>query len=265
MNSPIAGPGTDREDELADAAKEARNLSEWFSKRGTLQAETVSACLSALSSPLLSRRRLFGSEPDRTAENDTSEIGGGGSGGLARKIGVGILAAAYVGMIPTILLVVAAILGVAVVRVWVEEPVLLKERLNFDYTDAQPKAVFSFVHRGCGEYNSKFVGKSKKMGVPAGHTFYVSLVLVMPESDYNIELGIFQVYSNPNSQFRKSLIFFLLPLSWRLGVPTAATRVLSEAAATNRRGPRLVAERRRSTSEEIPSSLRRQASSILLD
>ncbi|XP_031131351.1 uncharacterized protein LOC116032777 [Ipomoea triloba] len=214
MNSPIAGPGTDREDELADAAKEARNLSEWFSKRGTLQAETVSACLSALSSPLLSRRRLFGSEPDRTAANDTSEISGGGNGSLARKIGVGILAAAYVGMILTILLVVAAVLGVAVVRVWVEEPVLLKERLNFDYTDAQPKAVFSFVHRGGGEYNR--------------------------------ELGIFQVYSNPNSQFIKSIIFFLLPLSWRLGVPTAATKAVSEAAATNRRGPSSIDQRGRS-------------------
>ncbi|XP_031101497.1 seipin-1 [Ipomoea triloba] len=175
----------DREDELA-GAKEARNLSEWFSKLVSLQAETVSACLSALSSPLFSRRRLF----DRTAANDTSEMGGG-SGGLVRKIGVGILAAAYVGMILTILLVVAAVMGVAVVRIWVEEPVLLRERLNFDYTDAHPKAVFSFVHR---EFNTKFtVGKSKKMGVPVGQTFYVSLLLVMPESDYNRELGIFQV------------------------------------------------------------------------
>lgn len=198
---PIAMPETrrpDREDELAGAKE-----SEWFSKLVSLQAETVSACLSALSSPLFSRRP-FGSERDRTVEpgmlaaaNDTSEIGGGGggSGGLVRKIGVGILAAAYVGMILTILLVVAAVMGVAVVRMWVEEPVLLRERLNFDYTDAHPKAIFSFVQGSNhgGEYNSKFVGKSKKMGVPVGHTFYVSLLLVMPESDYNRELGIFQV------------------------------------------------------------------------
>nr|GMC76299.1 seipin-1 [Ipomoea batatas] len=213
-------PIADREDELA-RAKEARNLlSEWFSKLVSLQAETVSACLSALSSPLFSRRRLV----DRTAANDTSEIGGG-SGGLVRKIGVGILAAAYVGMILTILLVVAAVMGVAVVRMWVEEPVLLRERLNFDYTDAHPKAVFSFV-------NTKFVGKSKKMGVPVGHTFYVSLLLVMPESDYNRELGIFQVAAELISnnggivtrsshpcmlQFRSQPIRLMRELIW--GVP----------------------------------------------
>ncbi|XP_019194618.1 PREDICTED: seipin-1 [Ipomoea nil] len=231
-------PIADREAELADA-KEARNyLSEWFSNLVSVQAETVSACLSALSSPLLS-----GSERDRAVEpgmvaaaNDTtsSEVGGGG-GGLLRKIGVGILAAAYVGMILTILLVVAAVLGVAVVRMWVEEPVLLRERLNFDYTDAHPKAIFSFVHGSGGEFkthNTKFVAKSKKMGVPVGHTFYVSLLLVMPESDYNRELGIFQVAAELISnnggivrrsshpcmlQFRSQPIRLMRELIW--GVP----------------------------------------------
>lgn len=203
---PPTASGTNREEELADV-KETTNLSEWFSKLVSLQAETVSACLSALSPPLLSLLP-FSSEREKAVEpgmlaaaNATPEAGGdgGGSGGLLlRKIVVGVLAAAYVGMILTILLVVAAVLGFAVVGMCVEEPVLLRERLNFDYTEAHPKAVFSFVHGsgGGGEFkthNSNFLGKSKKMGVPVGHTFYVSLVLVMPESDYNREIGIFQV------------------------------------------------------------------------
>nr|GME19141.1 seipin-1 [Ipomoea batatas] len=158
--APIAGAGTDREDELA-GAKEARNLSEWFSKLVALQAETVSACLSALSSPLFSRR-LFGSERDRTVEPGMLAA----ANGLVRKIGVGILAAA------------------------------------------------------------------KKMGVPVGHTFYVSLLLVMPESDYNRELGIFQVAAELISnnggivtrsshpcmlQFRSQPIRLMRELIW--GVP----------------------------------------------
>nr|GMC70766.1 seipin-1 [Ipomoea batatas] len=140
----------EQQDELA-GAKEARNLSEWFSKLVALQAETVSACLSALSSPLFSRR-LFGSERDRT---------------------------------------------------------------------------------------------SKKMGVPVGHTFYVSLLLVMPESDYNRELGIFQVAAELISnnggivtrsshpcmlQFRSQPIRLMRELIWGvpllLGIATETQRIV---------------------------------------
>ncbi|CAH9051386.1 unnamed protein product, partial [Cuscuta europaea] len=167
----------------------------------SLPSDTLSACLCALSSPLLSLFSFSSHSDDSRAVEpgmlsatnsaSTLEEDAGGYGGLLlRKIGVGILAAAYVGMILMVLLVLAAVLGVVVVRWWVEEPVLLRERVNFDYTDAHPKATFSFHEHYKG---SNFLVKHKTLGVPLGHTFYVSLLLLMPDSDYNRELGIFQV------------------------------------------------------------------------
>ncbi|KAF3951202.1 hypothetical protein CMV_023121 [Castanea mollissima] len=35
--------------------------------------------------------------------------------------------------------------------------------------------------------------RKKPMGVPIGHTFNVTLVLLMPESDFNRDIGVFQV------------------------------------------------------------------------
>ena len=78
-------------------------------------------------------------------------------------------------------MVVAVVVGVGLVQMWVEEPVFLRETLHFDYTEPHPKAVFSFG------------GSKGKLGVPLGHTFYVSLRLLMPESDFNRDLGVFQV------------------------------------------------------------------------
>ncbi|RAL41948.1 hypothetical protein DM860_009130 [Cuscuta australis] len=185
-------------------------LTDWFSKSIiSLNSQILSACSYALPSPRFSLFS-FRYETDRAVEpvmlsannaSSASEDGRGGYGGgaLLRKIGVGILAAAYVGMILGLLLTLAAILGVSLVRLWVEEPVLLRERLDFDYTAAHPTATFSFAHGSSGSgggfigHKGIFVPKNKKVGVPLGHTFYVSLVLVMPESDYNRELGIFQV------------------------------------------------------------------------
>ncbi|VFQ92664.1 unnamed protein product [Cuscuta campestris] len=182
-------------------------LADWFSKSIiSLNSQILSACSYALPSPRFSLFS-FRYETDRAVEPvmlsaatsaSQEDRGGYGGGALLRKIGVGILAAAYVGMILGLLLTLAAILGVSLVRLWVEEPVLLRERLSFDYTAAHPTATFSFAHGSSGGggfigHKGIFVPKNKKVGVPLGHTFYVSLVLVMPESDYNRELGIFQV------------------------------------------------------------------------
>jgi len=92
---------------------------------------------------------------------------------------MGLVAAAYVCVVLIVLMVVAALLGVSLVRMmWVEHPIYARQTLHFDYTHLHPTAVFSF---------------GDKKFVPVGQTLYVSLLLLMPESDYNRDIGIFQL------------------------------------------------------------------------
>lgn len=108
---------------------------------------------------------------------------------LLKKFGAGILGAAYVAIVLISLLMVSGILGFGFVRMWMEEPVILREPLYFDYADGNPKAVFSF---GGGYDNDA--------GVPLGHTMYVSLFLLMPESDFNRDIGVFQLVAESLSK-----------------------------------------------------------------
>lgn len=112
-----------------------------------------------------------------------------GSALLLKKLGLCFLSVAYVCMVMILALILAAVVGVALVRLWVEEPVSVKDNLHFDYTEAHPTAVFSFN----GVRSLKGHLKKKHISVPVGHSFFASLVLVMPESDFNRELGVFQV------------------------------------------------------------------------
>ncbi|KAH1155945.1 Seipin-1 [Glycine max] len=112
-----------------------------------------------------------------------------GSALLLKKLGLCFLSVAYVCMVMILALILAAVVGVALVRLWVEEPVSVKDNLHFDYTEAHPTAVFSFN----GVRSLKGHLKKKHISVPVGHSFFASLVLVMPESDFNRELGVFQL------------------------------------------------------------------------
>ncbi|KAL2549231.1 putative adipose-regulatory protein (Seipin) [Forsythia ovata] len=162
----------------------------------SLQAEIISSCVIALVSPfiffisLISDSFHRAEEGKETVESAVNAEAGvlstvlHGGGLLLRKMAMGFLGAAYVCMVLIIVMVVALILGVGVVRLWVEEPVFIRESLHFDYTDVHPTAVFYF---GGG------AAAGGGGGVPVGHTFYVSMVLVMPESDYNRDIGIFQL------------------------------------------------------------------------
>lgn len=118
-----------------------------------------------------------------------------------KKVGVGFVGALYACMAVTVVMGLAIALGVGLVHVWAEEPVLVREKLSFDYTHVHPNAVFSFCGGGSRGGGGGFInpyGKNmRKMGrvVPVGHTFSVSLFLLMPESDYNLQIGIFQACS----------------------------------------------------------------------
>lgn len=109
------------------------------------------------------------------------------------------------------LLLVAAVavaVGVGLVRFWLEEPIFLKEKLHFDYTHIHPKAVYSFCGLGSSSSGGCTYNKSRGLKriiptalstkvvdnrIPMGHMFQVSVGLLMPESEYNRQVGVFQV------------------------------------------------------------------------
>ncbi|XP_058739969.1 seipin-1 [Vicia villosa] len=125
-----------------------------------------------------------------TEDNTPSQIAYG-SIVLLKKLGLCFLSAAYVCMVLFLVLILASVLGVGLVRFWVEEPVIVHESLHFDYTETHPSAVFSFSGGGVSATGGYIMKKHRR--VPVGHTFSVSLSLLMPESDFNRELGVFQL------------------------------------------------------------------------
>ncbi|KAI3762309.1 hypothetical protein L1987_52734 [Smallanthus sonchifolius] len=139
----------------------------------------------SLTSPLLSLfSRLF-HRPQETKETAVKSTAVNGSTTLLNKAVMGLVGVAYMCLVLMSLMVVSVVMGFGLVRLWVEEPVHLQERLYFDYRDVHPSAVLDF---GVEEYDDKVV----KI-VPVGHSCNVRLVFVMPESDYNREIGMFQV------------------------------------------------------------------------
>ncbi|OVA19097.1 Adipose-regulatory protein [Macleaya cordata] len=166
----------------------------WLIKIIAFQLEFVSYCLSSLSIPLfaflsMASESLHRADLAREKTEDAvhaasrvpSRVAEGGEL-FFKKIGFGFLGAVYVGLVLVAVMCVAVLIGVGLVRMWVEEPVILRETVHFDYTEVHPTAVL--VLGGGGK---------KKRTIPAGHTFYVSLVMLMPESDFNHQIGVFQV------------------------------------------------------------------------
>ncbi|RVW16105.1 Seipin-1 [Vitis vinifera] len=164
----------------------------WFTVLLSFQADLIHNCIFTLLAPVTTLFSILSESYQRAeeakdsvksaAKNVPSKVAHGSSL-MVRKLAWGLLGAAYMGIVLVAVMVVAVVVGVGLVQLWVEEPVFLRESLHFDYTEPHPKAVFSFG------------GSKGKMGVPLGHTFYVSLRLLMPESDFNRDVGVFQVSS----------------------------------------------------------------------
>ena len=91
-------------------------------------------------------------------------------------------------MIMILLLATAASVSAVAIRFWIEEPVATRGNLNFDYTVARPRALYGVDYRG-----GMKMKKTKNLGIPVGHTFSVSVILLMPESQFNRAVGVFQV------------------------------------------------------------------------
>ncbi|KAK4366418.1 hypothetical protein RND71_014298 [Anisodus tanguticus] len=196
----------DDDDELMKNNLPVQNSSSWFTKMISLQVEIITTILVSLVSPIFYILSFVNSDynflrPEETEKNVVVAVNAVGTvpskvvhGGilLLKKFGVGILGAAYVAMVLTTLLIVSGVLGFGLVRMWMEEPVVLREKLYFDYADVNPKAVFSFVEFG-GDKGGRIGGyNGNNIGVPVGRTMYVSLFLLMPESDFNRDIGVFQ-------------------------------------------------------------------------
>lgn len=164
----------------------------WFTELLSFQADLIHHCILALLSPFTIFYSIVSESYHRTEEEGESVKSAAkrvpstvalGGGLMLRKLAWGLLGALYMGMVLVVVMVVAVVVGVGLVQLWVEEPVLLRESLHFDYTESHPKAEFSFG------------GSKGKIGVPSGHIYYVSLRLLMPESDFNRAIGVFQVSS----------------------------------------------------------------------
>ncbi|XP_023518199.1 seipin-2-like isoform X2 [Cucurbita pepo subsp. pepo] len=110
----------------------------------------------------------------------------------------GFLWSAYVCIILCGLLISALIFGGFLMRFLVQEPVKIKEVLNFDYTKHSPEAYMPILPdsdvlygRNCKENVAS--GKTQSRVIPHHHHLQAIVSLTLPESEYNRNLGVFQV------------------------------------------------------------------------
>ncbi|GAA0159277.1 hypothetical protein LIER_38831 [Lithospermum erythrorhizon] len=91
------------------------------------------------------------------------------------------------------LLFVAFMMGGVMVRGVVEEPLRIKETLNFDYTEKSPVAYVPLLVMWEYKENVDEVGSIGGGRVmPPIHKLQATVSLKLPESDYNRNLGNFQ-------------------------------------------------------------------------
>ena len=117
---------------------------------------------------------------------------------LLSRFGWSLLLSVYVASILCGLLVAAFVVSGFVMRYLVEEPIRMEEALNFDYTKNSPVAfvpIKSCPSSACVNcYDKIEVGKKRGLHViPPNHKLQVTVMLTLPESEYNRNLGVFQV------------------------------------------------------------------------
>nr|XP_043623134.1 seipin-2-like [Erigeron canadensis] len=117
---------------------------------------------------------------------------------LCVQIAWGLLWSVYVGFVLVSLLIFAFVVSGVVLKRVLEEPVMIMQELSFDYTKDSPTAFVPLM--SCPE--SSFLECSDLIGpgegddyrvISPGRKVYVTVLLTLPESYYNRNLGIFQV------------------------------------------------------------------------
>lgn len=146
----------------------------WLVQLVTFQAEFIASSFLSLLSPFLYLYFQSREIPARVSR---------GAAALAHRFALGVLGALYAATFLLALMLISLLLGVALVRMWAEEPVLLRRPLHLDYTEVNPTASVALT------------GSTWRAGraVPPGHSVTVSLLILLPESDYNRLIGVFQV------------------------------------------------------------------------
>lgn len=118
---------------------------------------------------------------------------------LGFRFGWGMLWSFYVCVVLVGIFVSAFVISGLLVSSLVKEPVYIKDTLNFDYTKPSPVAlvpVMSCPDGSCGTNCREKIEIGKLGGsrvIPPKHKMQVTVSLTLPESDYNRNLGIFQV------------------------------------------------------------------------
>ncbi|XP_073144520.1 seipin-2 [Henckelia pumila] len=118
---------------------------------------------------------------------------------LGLKCGWGLLWSAYVCFVLVGLLVSSFVIGGLLIRRLVEEPIGIRGNLNFDYTEKSPVAYVPIIADPELSYETYLAEKPETLkgggsrAIPANHKVQVTVLLALPESEYNQNLGIFQV------------------------------------------------------------------------
>ncbi|ESW31489.1 hypothetical protein PHAVU_002G242400 [Phaseolus vulgaris] len=118
---------------------------------------------------------------------------------VAFRCGWGLLWSVYVCCILFALLVCSLVVSGFLMKSLVEKPFQMSQGFNFDYTKQSPVAlvpVMSCDNVGGGHDSKTNVAVGEWMGrrvIPAKQKVQVTVSLVVPESEYNTNLGIFQI------------------------------------------------------------------------
>ncbi|CAN6824552.1 unnamed protein product [Brassica oleracea var. botrytis] len=113
---------------------------------------------------------------------------------VACKCGWGLFWAVYVGAVLFGLLVLSLMLGGFMINRVADKPFVLKEVLNFDYTKNSPEAFVPITScdGSCKESNEMLKIRGVR-AIPRDHKLEITLSMTVPESEYNKNLGMFQV------------------------------------------------------------------------
>ncbi|GJW77347.1 adipose-regulatory protein, seipin [Tanacetum coccineum] len=117
---------------------------------------------------------------------------------LCMKIAWGLFSSLFVAFVLVGLVVFAVAVSGVMMKWVVDEPVRILEELNFDYTSDSPMAfvpIMSCPDDLCLECreNIEFGNVAQSRVIPLDHNLLATVSLNMPESDYNTNLGIFQL------------------------------------------------------------------------
>lgn len=118
---------------------------------------------------------------------------------LALKCGWGLFWSIYVCSVLFGLLLSATLVSGFLMKYLVQEPIRVEEKLNFDYTKNCPVAYLPIISCGatdCGVKCREMVdigGRGMARVIPPNHKLLATVKLSLPESDYNRNLGVFQV------------------------------------------------------------------------